>query len=97
MITNSLSKEHNSIISHSRSLVNSIAALKELETGHYLWKVRRKRFRGVRWYKRKFRIDYEKLYLHYLPANNPISKKLYIVAPTKLFRYEEFHHVSGLK
>ena len=70
----------------SRSLANSVAALKELETGHYLWKVRRKKFRGIQWYKRKFRIDYEKLYLHYLPAANPISKRLYLVAPTKLFR-----------
>merc|ERR1711892_1113696 len=60
----------------AKSLANSVAALKELETGHYLWKVRQ----------RKFRIDYEKLYLHYLPASNAISKKLYVVAPTKLFR-----------
>ena len=73
-----------------RSLASSVAALKELETGHYLWKVRRKKFRGIKWYKRKFRIDYEKLYLHYLPATNPISKKLYVVAPTKLFRQVTF-------
>jgi len=72
----------------AKSLANSVAALKELETGHYLWKVRRKKFRGIKWYKRKFRIDYEKLYLHYLPASNPISKKLYVVAPTKLFRID---------
>merc|ERR1711892_985096 len=72
----------------AKSLANSVAALKELETGHYLWKVRRKKLRGIKWYKRKFRIDYEKLYLHYLPASNAISKKLYVVAPTKLFRID---------
>jgi len=72
----------------AKSLASSVAALKELETGHYLWKVRRKKFRGIQWYKRKFRIDYEKLYLHYLPAANPISKRLYLVAPTKLFRFD---------
>jgi hypothetical protein len=31
-------------------------------------------------------MDVKKLYLHYLPAANIISQRLYVAAPDKLFR-----------
>jgi len=72
----------------SKSIEKCVSNISELEKGEYMWKVRRKKFRGVKWYKRKFRIDYKKLYIHYLPASNPISQKLYVVAPNKMFRMD---------
>jgi hypothetical protein len=36
-------------------------------------------------------MDIKKLYLHYLPATNPISQKLYVAAPDKLFRSSHTH------
>ena len=41
---------------------------------------------GIKFYKRKYWIDYNKLYLHYAPANNPVSQQLYNVAPNKMYR-----------
>jgi len=72
----------------AKSLASSVVALKELETGDYIWKVRKKKLRGVQWYRRKFRIDYHRLYLHYLPGDNPITKRLYKNAPKKMFRID---------
>jgi len=72
----------------SRSVESALSSVDELGKGEYLWKVRRKKFRGVKWYRRKFRIDFKRLYLHYLPAANAISQKLYNVAPNKLFRMD---------
>ena len=90
----------------SRSLASSVVALKELETGDYIWKVgsrgnsnilysalsqvRKKKLRGVQWYRRKFRIDYHRLYLRYLPGDNPLTKRLYKNAPKKMFRFVLF-------
>ena len=50
--------------------------------------MRKKKLRGIQWYRRKFRIDYNRLYLHYLSEDNPITKQLYMRAPNKLFRYK---------
>ena len=49
--------------------------------------VRKKKLRGVQWYRRKFRIDYHRLYLHYLPGDNPLTKRIYKNAPKKMFRW----------
>merc|ERR1719370_1493687 len=59
----------------AKSLASSVVALKELETGDYIWKVRKKKLRGVQWYRRKFRIDYHRLYLHYLPETTHSQKE----------------------
>jgi len=72
----------------AKSLASSVVALKELETGDYIWKVRKKKLRGVQWYRRKFRIDYHRLYLHYLPGDNPLTKRIYKNAPKKMFRID---------
>ena len=53
----------------------------------WLYQVRKKKLRGVQWYRRKFRIDYHKLYLHYLPGDNPLTKRIYKNAPKKMFRW----------
>ena len=53
------------IISRSTSVKD---ALKALEAGTELWKVRNKGgIRGIRWYKRKYRLDLPHLEIKYSP------------------------------
>jgi hypothetical protein len=50
--------------------------------------VRRKRVRGLQWYRRKFRMDYSRLYLHYLPADSALTRLLSTSAPGGHFRID---------
>ena len=85
-----------------RCLLNSVEEAEHLMKSQSMWKVRAKKFRGslkvfycikskhivlgIKYYKRKYWIDYNKLYLNYAPANNPVSQQLYNVAPNKMYR-----------
>ena len=38
-----------------RSLESSVSKLPGVEGGEYMWKIRRKKFRGITWFRRYFR------------------------------------------
>ena len=74
--------------------VNSFAFLVYITKKNIKTSLDQHRFLNITLFLRKFkeffhhifRIDFKKLYIHYLPASNAVSKKLYVVAPNKLFR-----------
>ena len=51
---------------------------------------------GVKYYKRKYWVDFTKLYICYAPASNPVSRQLYSVSPNKLYRYVKLPNISTL-
>jgi len=52
----------------AKSLENASQQLPDVVNGSFLWKVRNKKLLGIRFFRRKFRIDFKKLNIHYVPA-----------------------------
>ena len=50
--------------------------IKGLESGHKLWKVRKKTLMGITWRQRKFQLNFSDLCIHY--GENKVSDTYYI-------------------
>jgi len=58
----------------AKSLENATHELPDIVNGCHMWKVRNEKILGIRFLRRKFHIDFEKLNIHYVPA--PENDKL---------------------
>ena len=61
---------------------------KSLVNGSFLWKVRKKKILGIRFFRRKFRINFKKLYIHYIPAPNKITFGIQKLKLGRFFRLD---------
>ena len=56
--------------------------------GSFLYKVRKKKFLGIRFFRRKFRIDFKKLNIHYIPAPNKITLGIQKLSIGRFFKLD---------
>jgi len=81
----------------AKSLGNSSKEYPEIVDGNFLWKVRKKKVLGIRFFRRKFRVDFNKLYIHYIPAPKKMTCGIQRITPDIFFRMDMAHIVDVRK
>ena len=76
---------------------NSTQEFPDIVNGSFLYKVRKKKFLGIRFFRRKFRIDFKKLNIHYIPAPNKITLGIQKLSIGRFFKLDMANIVEVLK
>jgi len=81
----------------AKSFENSSKDSQKIIDGSFLWKVRKKKMLGIRFFRRKFRIDFKKINIHYTPAPSKITCGIDRFSSDRFFKLDMAHIVDVRK